>query len=178
MIHPPPVTATNLVISHATFQGGGTWVLKIDVVVCIADRTECNPQRREWRKKTGKHNFEKLSTYILLIQVICGLRNLSWVVTSSKHCCPCLFFTLILLRFCWFVGVLLILSTKETLKTGTVVQVWLVLWLNRIFDSQKWIWGLHSVPIVIKLVNQNHESRIDITWKMLRNLFQLALLGK
>ena len=28
-----------------------------------------------------------------------------------------------------------------------------------------WIWGLHSVPIVINFVNQNHESRIDINEK-------------
>ena len=70
-------------------------------------------------------------------KLVCGFRNFSWVVTSSKNCWTCVFFPLNLNWFCWFIKTLLILKTKETLNASTLVQVWLLLCLNRIFDSQK-----------------------------------------
>ena len=105
-----------------------------------------------------------------------GLRKFSSVVTSSKHCCPCLFFPLILLCFRWFVGLMFILHKWNTTRwncSSSVARVVLEAYfrfpeakfgfLNHYI--QPWIWGLHSVPIVINLVIQSQEIRIDITEK-------------
>ena len=47
--------------------------------------------------------------------------------------------------------------------------------LNHYTDA--WIWGLHSVPIVINLVIQNHESRIDLNEKCCVTYSKLRYLG-